>query len=150
LDREETERVIRKAFERAPVLTERLLAGAPYGSAREILERARSILGELSEPERIAVLDAHPRIGANAATLSETSRLEQGPDADPNVQHHLEVLNEEYERRFGFRFVTFVAGRSQREVLPELRDRLGGSREEEMASGSAAFLAIAADRLGLR
>ena len=141
------ERAIRHAFERAPVLTERLIAGGPYGSAQELLERARSLLDKLSEPERVAVLDAHPRIGASPETLSATSRREQGTDVDPTALDRLAALNEEYERRFGFRFVAFVAGRSKSEMVPVLERRLERPRDEELATSLEEFLAIARDRL---
>ncbi len=58
----------------------------------------------------------------------------------------LERLNAEYEEAFGFRYVTFVAGRTRAELLPEFRERLGRTREEELADGLRALAAIARDR----
>lgn len=131
-------------FERAPLLAERLRA-VPR---ERLIAQARAEIARMSEAERIAVLDAHPRIGAPAASLSDSSRREQGADADAATGAELARLNDEYERRFGFRFVVFVNGRSKREVVPVLRDRLAHQREEEMAVGLAEFLAISEDRLG--
>ena len=59
----------------------------------------------------------------------------------------LEHLNDDYERRFGFRFVVFVAGRSRADLVPVLRSRLARTREEELVTGLEEFLAIARDRL---
>ena len=56
-------------------------------------------------------------------------------------------MNEEYEARFGFRFVVFVAGRPQSEIVPVFRERLRRTRAEELATGIDEFLAIAQDRL---
>jgi 2-oxo-4-hydroxy-4-carboxy--5-ureidoimidazoline (OHCU) decarboxylase len=56
-------------------------------------------------------------------------------------------MNDEYERRFGFRFVVFVGGRSKAEIVPVLRERLKRTRQEELANGIDQFLAIARDRL---
>lgn len=107
---------------------------------------ARAALPELTEAEKVATLDAHPRIGAPAAAMSDRSRREQGSDADPAVLAELERLNSEYEARFGFRFVVFVDGRSRAQVLEDLRARLTRSREEEMRAGLEAIIAIAEDR----
>lgn len=138
---------IARAFERAPALTARLEGEAPFRSIDDVISRARAFLAAMSERERIAVLEAHPRIGADAATLSADSRREQGTDADPALLAELASLNAEYERRFGFRFVVFVQGRPKSEIARVLRARLARIRGEELATGLAEFLRIARDRL---
>ena len=130
-------------FERAPGLADRVRGSDPAA----IVESARIELARMNESERIAVLNAHPRIGADPASLSALSRLEQGGDADVTTLRELATMNDAYERRFGFRFVVFVAGRSKAEIVPLMRERLARSREDELATGIAEFLAIARDRL---
>ncbi|HYU81538.1 MAG TPA: 2-oxo-4-hydroxy-4-carboxy-5-ureidoimidazoline decarboxylase [Candidatus Polarisedimenticolia bacterium] len=130
-------------FERAPGLAERVRGSDPAA----IVESARIELSRMNESEQIAVLNAHPRIGADPASLSALSRLEQGGDADVTTLRELATMNDAYERRFGFRFVVFVAGRSKAEIVPLMRERLARSREDELATGIAEFLAIARDRL---
>ncbi len=139
--------LIAEVFERAPVLTERLRASGPFASPQAILARARTLVAALSDAEKVAVLSAHPRIGADPATLSAASRREQRDDADAATLRELAELNDAYERRFGFRFVVFVNRRPQAALVPVLRARLARSREEELAAGMAEFLAIARDRL---
>lgn len=138
---------IARAFERAPALTARLEGEAPFASIDDAISRARAHLAAMSERERIAVLEAHPRIGADASTLSPDSRREQGTDVDPALLAELASLNAEYERRFGFRFVVFVQGRPKSEIARVLRARLARIRGEELATGLAEFLRIARDRL---
>lgn len=133
-------------FERAPGLTERLRF-PPTATAREVVQAARSALAGMSEPERIAVLDAHPRIGADAVSLSLHSRREQGDAADDATLRELDELNDAYEEKFGFRFVVFVAGRTKEEIVPVLRARLANAREAELKTGLNEFLAISLDRL---
>ncbi len=136
------------AFERAPALVARLTTEVTDDTPPEaIITRARDILAAMSEVEIAAVLDAHPRIGADPGSLSPLSRAEQGADADPRVLHHLSALNDAYERKFGFRFVVFVEGRTKAEILSVLRDRFARTREEELVTGTGQFLAIALDRL---
>jgi 2-oxo-4-hydroxy-4-carboxy--5-ureidoimidazoline (OHCU) decarboxylase len=130
-------------FERAPGLAERLRGS----DAASIVASARSEIARMTEQERIAVLDAHPRIGADPASLSSLSRREQGGGADIATLQELASLNDEYERRFGFRFVVFVGGRSKAEIVPVFRERLRRTRQDELATGIDEFLAIARDRL---
>jgi len=130
-------------FERAPSLAGRVRGSDPAS----IVASARSAIARMSEPERVAVLNAHPRIGADPTSLSALSRREQSGDADISTLRELAAMNDAYERRFGFRFVVFVAGRSKAEILPVMRDRLRRSRGAELATGIEEFLAIARDRL---
>jgi len=131
-----------EAFERAPLLAERV----GEGDVETVVARARAILAAMTDAERVAVLNAHPRIGATAA-LSARSAAEQGGTTDPQTLRALELLNAEYERTFGFRFVVFVNGRSRAEIVPVLQARLRRTRREELATGIEEFLAIARDRL---
>lgn len=131
-----------EAFERAPGLADRIGEGDP----ETLIARASAILAGMTDAERVAVLNAHPRIGTTSG-LSMRSAAEQGGPTDAETLRALERLNAEYERTFGFRFVVFVNGRSRAEIVPLLRSRLGRSREHELATGIAEFLAIARDRM---
>jgi 2-oxo-4-hydroxy-4-carboxy--5-ureidoimidazoline (OHCU) decarboxylase len=135
-------------FERSPVLLDRLTPLVmPSDTPERIVEMAHAIIDALEEPDRIATLNAHPRIGAPAASLSALSAAEQGDDAGAETLRVLAELNSQYERRFGFHFVVFVNGRRKRDILPVLRARLVRTREQELATGIDEFLAISLDRL---
>ena len=137
------ERRLEDLFEPASPLAQALAREEPFGSDGELLERARAISVGLSESDKIGTLNAHPRIGARSDQLSVRSLTEQGADVLPE----LDRLNDEYERKFGFRFVVFVNRRPKSELVEVLRQRLRNSREEELQAGLDAILNIAADRL---
>ena len=101
------------------------------------LEIAEEVALSLPEPDQVAALATHPRIG-------EPSEEQRG--AEPEVLEELARLNEEYERRFGFEFVVFVNGRTRAELLPVLHERLGRTRAQELETGLRALCAIARDR----
>jgi 2-oxo-4-hydroxy-4-carboxy--5-ureidoimidazoline (OHCU) decarboxylase len=125
-------------FEGRTALVERLAEiDDPLGGADEIV-------ATLTDDEKVEALGAHPAIGARG--LSARSAAEQGVDADPAVLSELSYLNQVYEEKFGFRFVVFVAGRPKREILEELRARIGRSREEELDTACRELVAIARDR----
>jgi len=137
-------------FENAGPLLDRLGAEEPFPSGAAMLARAREILKALSEPEQIAVINAHPRIGERSDRVSALSFKEQGYDRDttpPEVLRRLATLNEEYEQKFGFRFVVFVNRRSKEAIVPVLEARLRGTRDEERRTALREILAIAEDRL---
>ena len=133
-------------FERAPGLAA-ALRHAGQDTPRAIIAKARAALDGMTEEQRVAVLDAHPRSGADAASLSLHSRREQGDAADAATLLELGELNDAYEKKFGFRFVVFVAGRTKQEIVPMLRARLGNTRDAELKTGLDEFLLISLDRL---
>jgi 2-oxo-4-hydroxy-4-carboxy--5-ureidoimidazoline (OHCU) decarboxylase len=108
------------------------------------LERADEVISALDEAEKVEALNAHPAIGARR--LSRRSSAEQGVENDPAIRAELAYQNQIYEEKFGFRFVVFVAGRPQREVLAVLSERIGNTREEELDTGLRELVAIARDR----
>jgi 2-oxo-4-hydroxy-4-carboxy--5-ureidoimidazoline (OHCU) decarboxylase len=134
---------IEEALEGSTPLAEKVRAGGPYQSTAELIARMRAALPALTEAEKVATLNAHPRIGEDPRHLSERSLREQGAKAVPE----LDRLNAEYERRFGFRFVVFVNRRPKAQIVEVLQERLHRSREEEMEEGLRAIVAIAEDRL---
>ena len=127
-------------FEGRTRFVERLAAlDDPFG-------RAHEVAASLSDDEKKEVLDAHPAIGEQKKKLSAHSAGEQGDAADEATYAELKRLNAEYESRFGFRFVVFVNGRPKRELLPILRERLGRTREDELATALDELVSIALDR----
>jgi 2-oxo-4-hydroxy-4-carboxy--5-ureidoimidazoline (OHCU) decarboxylase len=141
-----------RLFENAGPLIARLEAEQPFRSTRDLLQRAREILAALPEPEQIAVINAHPRVGESPDRVKAQSALsfrEQGYDRDttpPEVFLRLASLNEEYEQKFGFRFVVFVNRRPKEALIPILEARLRGSRDEELRMALREIVAIAEDR----
>jgi 2-oxo-4-hydroxy-4-carboxy--5-ureidoimidazoline (OHCU) decarboxylase len=126
-------------FEGRTALVERL------AELDDPLGRADEVLSQLGDEEKVEALAAHPAIGQRTG-LSARSAEEQGTDSDPAVLSDLAYLNQVYEEKFGFRFVVFVAGRSNAEILEVLRGRIANTREEELDTGCRELVAIARDR----
>jgi 2-oxo-4-hydroxy-4-carboxy--5-ureidoimidazoline (OHCU) decarboxylase len=101
----------------------------------------------MPEEEQIELIDAHPRLGAPLAAVSALSHVEQGYDRDTTTAlDELERLNDQYERRFGFRYCVFVNGRSRAQLVPALRDALQADRGSEIRRALRDVVAIARDR----
>jgi OHCU decarboxylase len=150
---------LKPLFEAAPPLADGLYERRPYASYEALLDRAADVIAGLSDERKIAVINAHPRIGERPAVVRQSSAIsyrEQGYDREAaldqaeleRVYRELAALNRAYEQRFGFRFVVFVNRRPKAVILELLRDRLNNSRDDELATGLDAMLLIARDRLG--
>lgn len=134
---------IEEALEGSTPLANKVRAHGRYHTPEEVIAAMRAVLPTMTEEEKIATLNAHPRIGEDPKRLSARSLSEQGADVLPELAE----LNADYERRFGFRFVIFVNRRPKTEIVEVLRQRLTRSREEEMEAGLQAIVDIAEDRL---
>ena len=143
-------------FEGAPGFVAQLVAARPCETDEEFVGIARRIARELSDDEAVELVNAHPRIGADAASLSAMSGAEQGvtgdgddeqPRDEPWVAEELAILNDAYERIFGFRFAVFVAGRPKAEIIPLIEAGLRNDREAELRRAADDCVGIAADRL---
>ncbi|MDQ6882941.1 MAG: 2-oxo-4-hydroxy-4-carboxy-5-ureidoimidazoline decarboxylase [Candidatus Dormibacteraeota bacterium] len=134
---------IEEALEGSTPLAQKVRAMGPAATRSELVAQMREAIPMLSEEEKVATLNAHPRIGDDPAKLSKLSLAEQGSDILPELTR----LNAEYERRFGFRFVFFVNKRPKTEIVQVLKQRLTASRQEEMSAGLRAIVDIAEDRL---
>jgi 2-oxo-4-hydroxy-4-carboxy-5-ureidoimidazoline decarboxylase len=141
-------------FEGAPAFLERLAASRPWESEEDLFDTARAVAREMGPAEQVELLNAHPRIGADPAAVSNLSRREQGyedaaGDDQAWVANELAALNEAYEARFGFRFVVFVAGRPRAEIIPIIEHALHAEPDEEIRRGLDDVVLIAADRMGV-
>ena len=125
---------LRTIFEGGPRFLSRLAAARPFETDEGLIGAAHELGRSLDPDAQIELLDAHPRIGADPATVSALSRAEQGygeanaPEAEPEawIAEELETLNDAYERIFGFRFVIFVGGRPRSEILSILEPGAAG------------------------
>jgi OHCU decarboxylase len=141
-------------FEGGTQVLPRLAEARPFPSDDHMLSAAHEAVAGLPEAEQIALVEAHPRIGADSATVSAMSFDEQGYAAEAEgdeetarIYEELQMLNEIYEKRFGFRYVVFVAGRPKAEVVPLLEHALRNDREAELRRAVHDAVYIAGDRL---
>ncbi len=149
---------LRPLVETAGPLADALYRERPFRSYAELLDRAEALLASLPEAQRVATVNAHPRIGEDAGVLRRTSTLsfrEQGYETEgalaaeevAETYARLAELNQAYESRFGFRFVVFVNRRPKSAIVEVMRERLANPRQQELDTAIREMLAIARDRL---
>jgi OHCU decarboxylase len=136
-------------FEPAPRFAAWLAAARPFATDADLLKAAARIAHQMSEEDKLELINAHPRLGARDR-LSEASRREQGAtdgEGEDPVAAELAELNAAYEAKFGFRYLVYVAGRERAALLPDFRAALARDRVYEMRRALDDTLAIAANRL---
>ena len=158
LSTDELEAALAPLFENSGAIA-RHLAGVRFSSWDEVMDAAAAAIAGMSRPEQVALLSGHARLGEDPGRLkamSEVSFDEQhgrtatrpagSPPDDDGVRGALLALGQQYEERFGFPFVEFVAGRPLADIVPVLRRRLANTPEAELDTALRAVLDIAADR----
>jgi 2-oxo-4-hydroxy-4-carboxy--5-ureidoimidazoline (OHCU) decarboxylase len=146
-------------FEEAPRFLVLLAAARPNASWESLFTRAEELALTMPMDAQMELIDAHPRIGAVPGTVSALSFREQGYDREHAQQladaaaaeaealrETLARLNAEYEARFGFRYVIFVAGRPRSAIVPLMERALDAQRDDERRRALHDVIVIARDR----
>lgn len=154
-------------FEPSPPLATILYTFRPFESYASLIRAATKIIfesGSLTYEQKLEIINAHPRLGENRKNLSAMSLKEQGyskassgdstekptdnSGEEVAVNEKLRELNEIYEQKHGFKFVLFVNGRTRKDVIPILEEKIrDGNREDELSRGLQDMMNIAVDRL---
>lgn len=134
-------------FVRAPAFLGRLADSRPFGRWRALFPEALAIALAAPHDVQLELLDAHPRIGAPPAGVSDLSFREQGYDREGlEAIDALGPLNDAYEQRHGFRYVVFVGGRPRSAIVPPLAAALGADTDDERVRGLRDVVVIAEAR----
>lgn len=128
-----------------------VVGGRPYRDVASAVAVAQSAAEPFTDDELATALSHHPRIGERpSGTTAEAgfSRAEQsGVSADPEVANRLVERNRAYENRFGHVFLIRAAGRSSKDILAALEERLANDPETERSIMADQLRQIAVLRL---
>jgi 2-oxo-4-hydroxy-4-carboxy-5-ureidoimidazoline decarboxylase len=132
---------------------EALLAARPFADRAALLAAADEHARALTAAEVDAALARHPRIGerpAGGGTESAWSRGEQAAFAGgtADVQRAFAEGQAAYERRFGRIYLVCASGRTDRELLADLRQRMDNDPDTEARVVAAELRRIALLRTG--
>jgi 2-oxo-4-hydroxy-4-carboxy-5-ureidoimidazoline decarboxylase len=125
-------------FEHSPWVAERAAAARPFRYRAELLDEMRSVVQRASPEEQLALIQAHPQLGARGRTrtqLTEASAQEQrraGLDACTDEEfERLMQLNARYVEKFSFPFILAVRGHTPDSILAALQNRLNNNVTSE-------------------
>jgi OHCU decarboxylase len=121
-------------FEHSPWVAERAWQAEPFESVDALHTAMTAEVDRATREEQLALLRAHPDLGARAR-ISEASAGEQaGAGLDrltPAEFARLHRLNAEYREKFGFPFLYAVKGSTKHDILKALEQRVGSTQDEE-------------------
>jgi len=125
-------------FEHSPWVAERAAKARPFRSRAELLDEMRSVVQRASPEEQLALIRAHPQLGARGRSrtqLTEASANEQrraGLDACTDAEFaQLMQLNSAYVEKFSFPFILAVRGHTPESILAALQSRLSNDAGSE-------------------
>jgi len=131
-------KVVSTLFEHSPVLDENLVpelasSSSTFTSYIDLIDHSTTIITAWPPTLKSTFISGHPRIGEqNPKQLSVLSASEQARYSTPPwVIERLGWLNGVYEGRYhGLRYITFVNGRTRKEVMEEMESALGAEHAQ--------------------
>jgi 2-oxo-4-hydroxy-4-carboxy-5-ureidoimidazoline decarboxylase len=123
-----------------------MLARRPFASHAALLAAAEAVWAGLAEADYLEAFAHHPRIGEDLAALRarfpDTAAWASTEQAGASAADEPTLLalrdeNRAYFERFGFIFIVCASGKSARELLALLRDRLRNERARELTIAAA-------------
>lgn len=144
-------------FESSPWVAERAWARRPFDSLDALHAAMTSQVASAAFDEQLALLCAHPDLGAvrlkpdTTDDLSHASKREQaGAGLDSLTRSeldHLSALSGAYRDKFGFPFLYAVRGSTKQDILSALEARLPAARDAEIGQALRQVYRIARFRL---
>lgn len=137
-------------FEHSSWVARRAWKHRPFASQDELHKRMAAEVAAASTAEKLALLRAHPDLGARAR-MSESSTKEQSSaglrQLSPVEFARLHQYNEAYKNKFGFPFLFAVKGSDKLRIMQALETRLESSPEDEFQEALQQVYRIARFRL---
>ncbi|MEQ1756970.1 MAG: 2-oxo-4-hydroxy-4-carboxy-5-ureidoimidazoline decarboxylase [Vicinamibacterales bacterium] len=137
-------------FEDSSWVAERAWARRPFGDLDDLHTAMVDAMESADASQRLALLRAHPDLGARArmSTASATEQAGAGLDRlSADEFERLHRMNAEYRDRFGFPFIYAVRGSTTHDILAALDARRQNMPGEEMAEALRQVTRIARFRL---
>jgi 2-oxo-4-hydroxy-4-carboxy-5-ureidoimidazoline decarboxylase len=151
MDRTAFAAAIGGVLEHSPHFAERAWTRRPFASIDAVHAALLAELDAAPEPERLALLNAHPDLANRLVALTSASTDEQraaGLAALTSEEvSEFTRLNTAYRDRFGFPFIICARLNSKDTILAAFRARLDNSRETEFETALAEVAKIARLRL---
>jgi OHCU decarboxylase len=137
-------------FEHSPWVAERAFDARPFAGVDALHQAMLEQVERATFAERLALLKAHPDLGARARLSAASTEEQSGAGLDsltPSEFEQLQRLNAAYRARFGFPFLLAVKGSTKHDVLRALQARMGSSPEDEYREALRQVYRIARFRL---
>lgn len=122
-------------FEHSPWVAERAWARRPFASLQSLHHAMAGEVERAAREEQLALLRAHPDLGTRAKVSAASQGEQRGAGLDSLEAGEfelLQILNQEYRRKFGFPFIYAVRGSTKYDIQAALQRRLQREPEDEL------------------
>jgi len=122
-------------FEHSPWVAEDAYARGPFSDEDEIYEALTSAMYEAPRERQLALLRAHPDLGARARMTPDSTREQAGAGLDrltPDEYDALMRANAAYKERFGMPFVICVGMHDTGSILAAALQRVRNDPDAEV------------------
>jgi 2-oxo-4-hydroxy-4-carboxy-5-ureidoimidazoline decarboxylase len=134
LPREQFVAALGFVFEDSPWVADRAWKRRPFASLQDLHCAMTTEVERAPHEEQLALLLAHPDLGARARMSTASVGEQSGAGLDRLTADEYEKLrssNEAYRRKFGFPFLFAVKGATKHDILISLDQRLNATAEDE-------------------
>jgi|HigsolmetaAR203D_1030402.scaffolds.fasta_scaffold01021_10 2-oxo-4-hydroxy-4-carboxy-5-ureidoimidazoline decarboxylase len=153
LDRDGFVAAFGEVFEHSPWIAGLAWESRPFASAGALLDAMMRVVREAPMERQLALIRAHPDLGARLKMTDASTREQQGAGLDRLTAEEygeMTALNRAYAAKFGFPFILAVRGKTKDEIIAAMRARVKRSQEEELQEALHQIGRIAAFRLSDR
>ncbi len=137
-------------FEHSPWVAERAWVARPFASMESLHTAMTSAVQAAASGEQLALIRAHPDLGARAKMTEASAGEQAGAGLDqltPDEYKLLQTLNSAYKRKFGFPFIYAVKGAGKHDILRALEQRFASDAAAERETALQQIKRIAWFRL---
>ena len=141
-------------FEDSPWVAERTWDKRPFATLEALHDTMVSVVAAATRGEQLAILRAHPDLGALRLAADQMSPASQREQAGAGLDalrrgdlDRLRALNAAYREKFGFPFLYAVKGSTTADILNALERRLTSVRDAEHQEALRQVYRIARFRL---
>ena len=137
-------------FEHSPWVAQRAWERRPFADVDQLHVAMTNVVERVTPEEQLALLRAHPDLGARAKMSAASEGEQSGAGLDnltPKEYQRLQERNTAYREKFGFPFLYAVKGSTKYDILQALDQRLGAMLQEEFRKALAQVYRIAEFRL---
>ena len=137
-------------FEKTQWIAEKLFDQKPFKDKDDLINKMTQIYESSSKNEILKILNAHPKLAVEK-NLTEHSSKEQSranlKNCTQKEYDEFKILNNNYEKKFGFPFIIAVKGKNKTEILNNFRQRINNGIELEFIESKKQVKKIALFRL---
>lgn len=122
-------------FEDSPWVAQKAWARKPFADVLSLHQSMVNVVREASDAEKLALVCAHPDLGAKAKMAEASVKEQAGVGLDrltPEEYDKFNYLNQAYKEKFNFPFIVAVRNHTKESILASFSQRLENSKETEL------------------